>query len=142
MKKLLTLALCASALGLANSALAQAAGPVGGAPQAPAAGKHAKIDRKAMQKINEEILEKLNLTDDQKAKLKVHQDERAGKLKELKKGAKGAGNTEEVKEKIKAARKEEQQFMKNLLTKDQMKEMQKLRREAVKKLQDKDGAKP
>ena len=129
MKKILLLTLCASALGLASSAFAQAAGPVGGAPRRPP--PSTTVAARAMEKMNEEILAKLNLTDDQKAKLKAHKEEMAAKAKELK-GAKGAGKTEEVKEKVKALRKENQKFMKELLTKDQMKEFTKLRREAMK----------
>ncbi len=140
MKKIFLFTLIASALGLAGSAMAQAAGPAGGVPQDPAIGKAGKQGREAMAKMNEEILAKLNLTDDQKAKLKAHREEMETKLKELRKGAKGAKGTppsEELKEKLKTLRKENEQFMKQTLTKDQMREFQKLRREKMKEMRDK-----
>lgn len=141
MKKLLLLSLVASAFGLTSAAFAQAAGPAGGTPQAPVDGKGAKGGRKAMEKMNEEILAKLNLTDDQKAKLKAHREETETKLKELRKSAKGAADKEAVKEKAKAIQKENQAFMKQTLTKEQMREYQKLRREALKARQEKAGEK-
>ena len=144
MKKILIVSFLAAALGASTSAFAQAAGPAGGAPQSPVVGKHAgKGDRKAMQKMNEEILAKLNLTDDQKAKFKAHDEEMKAKMLELRKGAKGAkgtGKSEETKEKLKALRKENQHFMKQTLTKDQLKEMIRLRREAMQAK--KDGSAP
>lgn len=139
MKKLLILSL----LAVSCSALAQVAGPTGVAPQTPAGKQGGKVDRKEMAKINEDILAKLNLTDEQKAKIKAHEEESKAKLKDLRKGAKGAGQSDETKEKIKALRKENQTFMKTVLTKEQMREMVKLRREAVKTLREKkDPAKP
>jgi periplasmic protein CpxP/Spy len=139
MKKLLALSLVVAALGVTSSAFAQAAGPKGLAPASEGKGK--RLDRKEMERINEEILDKLNLTEDQKAKLKAHKEETAAKLKEARKGAKG-GDKEAAKEKAKAIRKENANFMKTLLTKEQMREMQKLRREAVKEAQAKKDGSP
>ena len=139
MKKLLILSVCASALGLTASALAQAAGPAGGAPKGPEV-RQGKGDRKALQKMQEEILAKLNLTDEQKAKIKAHEEEMKTKMQALRKGNKGAkgdGKSEDVKEKIKALRKEQQAFMKQTLTKDQMREFQKLRAEKLKEMREK-----
>jgi len=144
MRKIVLLTLIASALGLAGSAMAQAAGPAGGGPQDPVIGKGGKQGREALAKMNEEILAKLNLTDDQKAKLKAHKEEMQKKVLELRKGAKGAkgaGPSEEVKEKLKALRKENEQFLKQTLTKDQMKEYQKIRREKMKEMREKLGDK-
>ena len=137
MKKIILLSLAAAALGISSSAFAQTAGPKGLAPASQ--GEKGKLGRKEMEKINEEILAKLDLTDDQKAKLEAHKKENAGKMKELRKGAKG-GDKEATKEKVKAFRKENQEFMKNLLTKDQMRKMQQLRREAMQDRKKTDGA--
>lgn len=131
MRKLLLLALLTTA---ATGAMAQAAGPAGAPPKSSESGKHAKIDRKEMAKINQEIFDKLGLSDDQKAKLKTHREEMAAKLKELRKGAKGANKSEDLKEKVKSLRKEDQAFLKQTLTKTQMREFQKLRREKIKEL--------
>ncbi len=126
MKKILIVSFLTAAFGASTSAFAQAAGPAGGAPQSPVVGKR---DRKAAQKMNEEILAKLNLTDDQKAKFKAHDEEMRAKMQEVRKGARGA--PDDAKEKIKALRKENQEFIKQTLTKDQLKEMKRLRREAI-----------
>jgi hypothetical protein len=96
-----------------------------------------------MAKMNAEILAKLNLTDDQKTKIKAHQDEMETKVKDLRKSAK-SGTDEEKKaarEKVKALQKENQEFLKQTLTKDQMKEFAKLRREAMKAQREKKGGK-
>ena len=139
MKRILLLSLVA----VSCSAFGQVAGPAGLPPQAPAGKKHAdRLDRKEMAKINEDILAKLNLTDDQKAKIKAHEEETKTKLAGLKKAAKGSGNNDEAKQKVKEIRKENQSFMKTILTKEQMRDMMKLRREAVKEAQDKKTDKP
>ena len=141
MKRPLVLLIAAAALGVSTSAYAQVAGPKGLAPARQEGKKAGKLDRKQMQKLNEAILAKLNLTDDQKAKLKTHREETAAKLKDLRKDAKGGGKDAELKEKMKAIRKEEQAFLKQTLTKPQMREMQKLRREAIAEMRaKKDGA--
>ena len=137
MKKILLASILVAALGVSSSAVAQTAGPKGLVPASQ--DKKGKMNRKEMQKLNEEILAKLDLTDEQKSKLDAHQKEIAGKMKDLRKEAKG-GDKEAVKEKMKAFRKENQSFMKNLLTKDQMRKMQKLRREAMQNQEKKDGA--
>ena len=139
MKKLLLLSLAAASC----SAFAQVAGPTGLPPQTPAGQKHGdRLGKKEMARINEEILAKLNLTDDQKTKLKTHEEEMKTKLAGLRKAAKGSANPEEAKEKVKEIRKENQAFMKSVLTKEQMREMMRLRREAVKDLQEKRTATP
>lgn len=145
MKKLLLISLVTASLGLVSSALGQVAGPTGVAPQsAPQAGKRAKGEKGAAEKMTAELLDKLNLTDDQKAKLKAHQDEMKGKQDALiaeRKGAKGdKAKQDAVKEKAKDLRKENQAFMKQLLTKDQQKELVKLRREAMQERKDKAGS--
>ncbi len=137
MKKTLIVALAAAALGLTSSALAQTAGPAGLPPQVPVAPKAGHVSRAEMEKVNEEILSKLNLTEDQKTKIIAHRKDMEAKLLELRKankGTKGAGQSEEVKAKVKEIRKENQEFMKQTLTKPQMKELARLRREEMQKL--------
>ena len=138
MRKIILFTLAAAALGVSSSALAQTAGPKGLVPASQ--GKKPKMDRKEMAKLNEEILAKLDLTDEQKSKLEAHKTENEGKMKALRKEAK-SGDKEATKEKMKALRKENQAFMKNLLTKEQMRKMQKLRREAI-QARDKNGTAP
>jgi Spy/CpxP family protein refolding chaperone len=139
MKKVLLVTLIVSALALSGSALAQAAGPANGAPKVGAgqAALKGKEAREAIAKLNKEILDKLNLTDDQKAKIKAHQEEQAQKLKDLRKEAKTATDKDAVKEKVKELRKANEAFMKQTLTKDQLRQFQKLRREGMKELREK-----
>ena len=131
MKKLLIVSLALASLGLSASALAQAAGPAGGAPPiSPLGGKHA--GHKGGKMLSDETMAKLNLTEDQKTKIKAKQEETKAKLQELKKGnkgAKGAGVPEDVKEKMKAIRKEYAEFIKQTLTKDQKKQLLRMRAE-------------
>ena len=147
MKTLLIASFAVAALGFSSSAFAQAAGPVGGAPKTTFAGKGGgHMGKKEREKINEEILAKLNLTPDQKSKIEAHRKAEMEQLLALRKagkGAKGAGPSEETKEKMKAIRKENKAFMKETLTKDQLKELARLRREAMKEEREKSGtAKP
>ena len=139
MKKVFLVTLIASALALSGSALAQAAGPANGAPKGGAGqvGLKGKEAREAIAKMNQEILDKLNLTDDQKAKIKAHREEQEQKLKDLRKEAKTATDKDAVKEKIKDLRKANEAFMKQTLTKDQLRQFQMLRREAMKELREK-----
>ena len=136
MKKILLVSLAVAALGISSSALAQTAGPKGLAPVSQ--GKKEKLSRKEMEKINEEIMAKLDLTADQKAKLEAHKKESADKLKDLRKEGKG-GDKAAAKEKMKAFRKENQTFMKTLLTKEQMRKMQMLRKEAIQEREKNEG---
>lgn len=135
MKNFLIASFAIAALGASTSAFAQAAGPVGGAPKSPVAGKGTgHVSMKEREKINEEILAKLNLTPDQRAKIEAHRKAEQEQLLALRKAGKttkGAGLSEETKEKMKALRKENKAFMKEILTKDQMKELARLRREAI-----------
>ena len=136
MKNLLIAALAVAALGASSSAFAQIAGPVGGAPKSSVGGNGgARVGLKERERINEEILAKLNLTPEQKAKIEAHRKAEMEQLLALRKAGKttkGAGLSEETKEKMKALRKENKAFMKEILTKDQMKELARLRREAMK----------
>ena len=145
MKNLLLISLVVSSLGLAASAMAQAAGPVGGAPQS-SVGEGKRGGRGAAERMNAELLAKLNLTDDQKAKLKAHQDEMKTKTADLRAQAKAAkgdkAKQDALKEQTKALRKENTAFMKELLTKDQLKQLAKLRREAAQERKDKAGTTP
>lgn len=141
MKKFVAFFVVVASLGVAASAHAQAAGPKTGTPPTQGSKAGAKIDRKEMQKINEEILAKLNLTDDQKDKLKKHREEMTAKLKDLRKQAKGDPKNEDLRGKIRELQKENAAFLKQTLTKDQMREYTKLRREKLKELRDKQGDK-
>lgn len=134
MKKLLIVSLALASLGLSASALAQAAGPAGGAPPvSPLGGKHGgHAGHKGGKMLSDETMAQLNLTEDQKTKIKAKQEETKAKLQELKKGnkgAKGAGVPEDVKEKMKAIRKEYAEFIKQTLTKDQKKQLLRMRAE-------------
>ena len=142
MKKTLLVALAAAALGLSSSALAQTAGPTGLPPQSPVVGKaHGKagkgghMSKAEMEKINADVFAKLGLTEDQKAKIMAHEKENEEKRKALKKAEKGASPADKDadKEKAKAMRKENKEFMKQILNKSQMKELAKLRREEIAK---------
>ncbi|AIE85889.1 hypothetical protein [Fimbriimonas ginsengisoli] len=133
MKKSFLIVCLAAALGLATGAMAQSAGPVGGAPSS-SSGNHAGHGQR--EKITEEILAKLHLTADQKAKLKAHAEELKNKIKEIRKGSKGAP-TDEQKAKMKELRKANHEFLKQTLTKDQLREFMKLRNEKMKELKEK-----
>lgn len=134
MKKLLILSL----LAVSGAAMAQVAGPTGVQTPPTTAPAHPRIGAKEMQKINEDVLAKLNLTDDQKTKIKAHQEEMKAKLKELRKSAKTGGA--DAKEKLKEAQKENREFMKTVLTKEQLRDYAKLRREAIKEYETTHGS--
>lgn len=147
MKKLLLASLVVASLGLASSATAQTAGPVGGPPTSPVIPKaKARLGKKEMAIINEEVMVKMNLTEDQKTKIKAHEDAMAAQelpLKQRVKAARKAGTVDaDATEKLKAMRKDDKGFMKQVLTKEQMKEMVKLRRDAIKDYEAKNGVTP
>ncbi|RYG22736.1 hypothetical protein EON82_16200 [bacterium] len=138
MKKIFLFTLVVSALGMSGSALAQAAGPGKGAPKGDVGARQkGKAAREAAAKMNQEILDKLKLTDDQKTKLKAHREEQETKQKALRKELRAATDKEAVREKVKELRKSNEEFMKKTLTKEQLREFQKLRRAALKEQREK-----
>ncbi|CAN5375150.1 hypothetical protein BH11ARM1_BH11ARM1_13970 [soil metagenome] len=115
MKKIVaTLIVIGSVIGFAG---AQAAGPTQGTSQLGVASKGAGHGN--MRKIQQEILAKLNLTTDQKAKLKAHQESMKTKLKALKEETAQTADKTAIKEKMKAFRKEQQDALEAILTTDQ-----------------------
>jgi periplasmic protein CpxP/Spy len=124
MKKLIaTIAIAGLSLGLATSVFAQAAGPknqgtLGAGQKQKGAGQNAR-------KAQKEMLAKLNLTDEQKTKLKAHQEKMQAKMKDLRaEMEKDPTKKEGLREKMQAFRKEQQEGLKAILTAEQQKKFE------------------
>lgn len=146
MKNLSFYLLAAALLGLPVSSLAQTAGPAKGAPPLtlPASKRH-KGTHKQVKAMHEAMLDKLNLSPEVRAKIDAHDKAMAVDRKVLaksEKGTKGSGKSEATKEKLKALRKENGRFYKEVLTKEQRKEMKKLRVQARREAAAKDRQAP
>jgi len=135
MKKILTiLIVVAAALSIATTASAQTAGQSGGSAQTSE--PQAKRGH-----VMQDILAKLNLTDEQKAKVKAQIAKNAAAIKELRAEVKaGKISKEDAKKKTKAMRKDDQQVIKAMLTPSQAKKFAALRKEARQKNQTAKGA--
>ena len=145
MKKILITTLATALLGASAPSFAQTAGPKAGTPPLSTLGKARVHKAKGHKQSREAILAKLNLTPEQKAKIEAHMNQEHAEKKILAKadGApKGAGKSEETKEKLKALRKADKAFYKETLTKDQLKEMKAMRRAARRQAQLAPTAKP
>lgn len=129
-KTLLTIAVGALALSLSAISLAQEAGPVGGAPKAT---KRASGPLARATKLNHEVLAQLNLTDDQKAKVKDLDTKANEDLKKAAADAKVSGDKLAAKEKAKTILKDYRKDLVAILTPDQQKQYKQLYKEAVEK---------
>lgn len=101
------------AFGIVGGVWAQTATPAAGAPVSSA--RAASQERK---RLREELMAKLNLTPDQQAKLKAHEQEMKSKRAEWNK-ALSAATPEQQKAMKKDMRKREEDFLKATLTKAQ-----------------------
>lgn len=129
-KTLVIAALAVASVG----AFAQVAGPNGGPPAQGggigqgAGAKHAGAKHGAM--IGK-FIEKLNLTADQKAKVKALTEKGAAKRKDLMESVKAGKITkEEAKSQMKEMMKTQMEGLKSILTKEQMAELMKMMKEA------------
>jgi len=134
MKKIITTIITLSlAIGITSSAMAQAAGLSG------QTGKQEQTDTKAkahgQARVNmQEILAKLNLSDDQKAKLKDQMTKNQAATADIRKQVKeGTLTKEDGKKKQQELRKENQKAIHSILTKDQAKQLAALLKEAREK---------
>ncbi|MEZ0327814.1 MAG: hypothetical protein ACAH95_18110 [Fimbriimonas sp.] len=136
MKKLIsTLIIAGAAFGLVSASFAQTAGPKQGGPGqrgpgGPGGGRMAR-----MGKMQEEVLAKLNLTADQKKKIEAHNKKMGEKMKTMFESAQknpGADRTE-MRKKFMAMREEGDKGMKAILTAEQWKKFETLRKEAREK---------
>lgn len=125
MKKILsTLIVVAAAFSVVASASAQAAGLQGGTPKAGIA--QAKRQQNLLT-----ILNKLNLTGDQKSKIKAQIAKAASEVKAVRADVKAGKITkEDAKTKSKEIRKANQAAIRAILTKDQVKQFTQLMKEA------------
>jgi Spy/CpxP family protein refolding chaperone len=136
MNKILISALAAVAVfAVTATTLAQDAGP----KQGPGKGQQGRGAQAGRGKWMQDVLKQLNLTDDQKKKLADLQKGNAEKMKKMReemKGNPGAGR-----EKMMAMRKENEDAMKKILSKDQWAKYEKLRKEAMDKARKEGGGK-
>ena len=138
MKKILTLFITLSlAVGITSSAMAQAAGLSG------QTGKQETVKTPGKGRVNmQEILAKLNLSDDQKAKLKDQMTKNQTAVAEIRKQVKaGTLTKEDAKKKQQELRKENQKAIHTILTKDQAKQLAALLKEAREKNKEELGEK-
>jgi Spy/CpxP family protein refolding chaperone len=142
MKKILTtIATLALSIALMASAMAQDPGPRGGGPGGPGidGGRRGGGNPKMLQKVEDEVLAKLNLSDKQKAEVKKHREKLEKTLKELKEQggaggeARGRGGNREAGGKMKEAMDAYRDGIKAVLNDEQDKQYDKLMKEAMEK---------
>lgn len=138
LKRTLSLIIAAAALGLSGAAIAQDAGPKGGAPKQGNQGgnRGPRMNWKRMQEIQKEILAQLNLTADQKKKVEALNKKTADALMALreKQGDRQAMRAEM--RKINDAHRDE---FKSILTKEQHQKYRQLMQQKLKELREKEG---
>lgn len=118
--------------GAAASSYAQAAGPAGG--QTPPAQGSEQNGDKSRADIRKEALASLNLTADQKKKIKDLHKANKAKSKQLKDDLdKSNASEEEKKNKMMDLRKQEQKDLRAILTADQVKQFEAYLKDAMKK---------
>jgi Spy/CpxP family protein refolding chaperone len=150
MKKLIsTLVVAGAVLGLAAVSFGQAAGPKQGSAGKQGAGKQGGArqggNRMArMAKMQEEIFAKLNLTAAQKEKIKAHNKKMAEKSKAMfEEAQKNPGaDRQAMMGKFRAMREESDKALKSILTADQYKKFETLRKEARDKARQQFGGRP
>jgi Spy/CpxP family protein refolding chaperone len=132
--KLFVVAIVSAAM--AGSVLAQGAGPKGGAPsqgtQKPGQGA-----RGQMGKMQQEIMAKLNLTNDQKAKIKDLGEKRMAEMKKLRESGKQVDRAQ-----MKAMRDKNEADLKAILTAEQYKKYEALMKEMREKMMKERGNRP
>jgi Spy/CpxP family protein refolding chaperone len=127
-KILKTLVVGVAGMSLATASMAQVAGPQGGTPPTKQQG-HANMRQLQMQ-----IMNKLDLTKDQKAKLKAERATMKEKVKALRAEAdKNPTDKAGIKTKMMALRKEQHDAMTAILTQDQQAKFKTMWEDAVKK---------
>jgi Spy/CpxP family protein refolding chaperone len=146
MKNILKIAVAMSVFAaLTVSSYAQGAGPSGGAPAA--GGKQGKGGKQGgpggrkggMMNMDAELLAKLNLTEDQKKKVKALKEKTQADMKKIFEGAKG--DREGMREKFKPVMENYQKEMAKILTPTQMETLKKEMKEMRKKAGNKNGGK-
>lgn len=141
MKKILTtIATLALSIALMAPAMAQDPGPRGGGPGGPGVdgGRRGGGNPKMLQKVEDEVLAKLKLSDKQKAEVKKHREKLEKALKELKEQAgggeaRGRGGNREAGGKMKEAMDAYRDGIKEVLNDEQDKQYDKLMKEAMEK---------
>jgi Spy/CpxP family protein refolding chaperone len=141
MKKLVKSLLVGTvAMALVSSVFAQVAGPQGGAPVDKSAHTGHAGGWMHMWKMNQEILAKLNLTDEQKSKVKALEEATKTKVKALMTERKAPGaDMEKIKAEGKAIRKDAHDQLLGILTRDQAKQFKVLWKEAMEKAKKEKG---
>lgn len=143
MKKILTLITTAALAGsLATAAFAQAAGPKNGGGQGQGLGQDRQgqgpLQNRArlgqMQKINQEILAKVNLNKRQQTKLEAAQKKLQEGLKELMAKARESQDRAALREGAQKLQTEYRETLKATLNEQQMKQYQELMRAALEKM--------
>lgn len=125
---------------LVSSVSAQVAGPQGGAPVDKSAHAGHSGGWMHLWKMNQEILAKLNLSDDQKAKVKALEETAKTKVKALMTERKAPGaDMEKIKAEGKAIRKDVHDQLLAILSRDQAKQYKVLWKEAVEKAKKEKG---
>jgi Spy/CpxP family protein refolding chaperone len=147
MKKLLLTFAIAASLCVAATSFGQTAGPAGGPPQGGRPGQGGRGQGGGMggmqrfQQIRAEIFAKLNLTADQKKKVKTLDDANAAKMKTMMADAQKPGaDRQKMMDAFKASREDYNKSLAKILSKDQMKKYEALVKEAREKFRAQRGA--
>ena len=146
-KSLKTLIVAALFAGATVTAFALSAGTTGTQTPPPAqggankgkAGKAGKADPMLMLKRDSEVLEKLSLTDEQKASVKTLKSDTEAKLKELMKGKTKGDDRAAMRDKVKAAVEGYKKGLQDILTPVQFGDYEKGMKALAKKGKKKDG---
>ena len=148
MKKIINLILVGAAMSaLVTSAFAQTAGPRngGGAPQGGQRGPGGPGGQRGemmqrMRKMQEEVMAKLNLTPQQKTKIKSLNDKFQDDMKKLRDGVKqGERPTDAQREKMRDLSTKHREAIQAVLTPKQKEQYEKLMKEAMEKMRKERG---